>query len=136
MTHNAGVVAEFGDWLNTVETTSLNKSYKMVVLRVLLDSGKLFSGIDLYEFSKRCRRFMLNHEVLRRDLEGENHAVDHEKASDRDWAEWWIKWPIGRWLDAQNKKVWFERNGDTLPVAYRLPRSFEVVARIDDRRTG
>jgi superfamily II DNA or RNA helicase/diadenosine tetraphosphate (Ap4A) HIT family hydrolase/HKD family nuclease/SOS-response transcriptional repressor LexA len=107
-----GVVAEFGDWLNTVETTSLNKSYKMVVLRVLLDSGQLFSGIDLYEFSKRCRRFMLNHEVLRRDLEGEKHAVDHEQASDLDWAEWWIKWPIGRWLDAQNNKVWFERNGD------------------------
>ena len=115
------VVAEFGDWLNTVETTSLNKSYKMVVLRVLLDSGQLFSGIDLYEFAKRCRRFMLNHDVLRRDLEGEKHAVDHEKASDRDWAEWWIKWPISRWLDAQNKKVWFERNGDSFRLRIDCP---------------
>ena len=121
MTRKRNVVAEFGDWLNTVETTSLNKSYKMVVLRVLLDSGQLFSGIDLYEFSKRCRRFMLNHDVLRRDLEGEKHAVDHEKASDRDWAEWWIKWPIGRWLDAQNKKVWFERNGDSFRLRIDCP---------------
>ncbi len=115
------VVAEFGDWLNTVETTSLNKSYKMVVLRVLLDSGHLFSGIDLYEFAKRCRSFMLNHDVLRRDLEGEKHAVDHEKASDRDWAEWWIKWPISRWLDTQNKKVWFERNGDSFRLRIDCP---------------
>ncbi len=106
------VVAEFSDWLKTVETTSLNKSYKMVVLRVLLDSGQLFAGIDLYELSKQCRRFMLEHEVLRRDLEGEKHAVDHANASEREWADWWIKWPIGRWLDAQNKKVWFVRDGD------------------------
>ncbi len=38
------VVAKFHDWLRTVETTSLNKSYKMVVLRVLLDQGQLFDG--------------------------------------------------------------------------------------------
>ena len=115
------VVAEFSDWLKTVETTSLNKSYKMVVLRVLLDSGQLFAGIDLYELSKQCRRFMLDHEVLRRDLEGEKHAVDHENASEREWADWWIKWPIGRWLDAQNKKVWFVRDGDRFRLRIDCP---------------
>lgn len=105
-------LAAFSDWLKTVETTSLNKSYKMVVLRVLLDSGQFFSGIDLGELSKQCRRFMLHHEVLQRDLVGDNHAVDHENASDREWSDWWIKWPIGRWLETQNKKVWFERDGN------------------------
>ncbi len=105
-------LAAFSDWLKTVETTSLNKSYKMVVLRVLLDSGQFFSGIDLDELSKQCRRFMLHHEVLQRDLAGDNHAVDHENASDREWSDWWIKWPIGRWLETQNKKVWFERDGN------------------------
>ena len=106
------VAAEFHEWLKTLETTILNKSYKMVVLRVLLDSGQLFTGIELDKLSRQCRRFMLEHEVLRRDLEGKKHAVDHENASQREWADWWIKWPIGRWLDAQNKKVWFERTGN------------------------
>ncbi|TWU39504.1 type I restriction enzyme EcoKI subunit R [Novipirellula artificiosorum] len=108
----ANVAEKYGEWLKTVETTSLNKSYKMVVLRVLLDNEGLFSSVDLYDFSKQCRRFMLNHEVLCRDLVGENHAVDHKDASDQEWADWWIRWPISRWLATQNGKVWFKREGD------------------------
>lgn len=38
---------EFKAWLLTVESTSLNKSYKMVVLRVLLDHGGLFSPVEI-----------------------------------------------------------------------------------------
>ena len=36
-----GVVERFGAWLGMLETTNLNKSYKMVVLRVLLDRDAL-----------------------------------------------------------------------------------------------
>ncbi len=74
----------FAGWLKTLETTSLNKSYKMVVLRVLLDSGEMFAGVDLLDFSKQCRSFMQHHEVLRRDLAGANHAVDHDQATDQE----------------------------------------------------
>lgn len=103
----------FSEWLKTVESTSLNKSYKMVVLRVLLDQGALFRGVDLHSFSLACRRFMQNHEVLRRDLAGENHAVDHDDADESEWVSWWIKWPISRWLDKQSDINWFVRDGDT-----------------------
>ena len=106
------VVETFRDWLRTVETTSLNKSYKMVVLRVLLDQSALFVGTDLHSFGRQCRRFMQDHPVLRRDLEGDRHAVDHERADDETWTAWWIKWPISRWLDKQNGFSWFRRNGD------------------------
>lgn len=115
------VLAKFGDWFRTVETTSLNKSYKMVVLRTLLDSGHFFSGIKLQEFAKQCRRFLRSHDVLRRDLREGKHAVDHEKASDEEWADWWIKWPISRWLDVQNKTRWFERNGDHFQLRIDCP---------------
>ncbi len=97
------VVTQFGDWLNTVETTSLNKSYKMVVLRVLVDSGQLFSGIDLYELANGVDVYE-SRGAASRSRRRETGAVDHENASDLDWAEWWIKWPIGRWLDAQGKR--------------------------------
>jgi SOS-response transcriptional repressor LexA len=112
-----------------LETTSLTKCYKMVVLRVLLDSGNLFSDVDLYDFAKSCRRFMQSHEVLRRDLETGNHAVDHAGASDREWARWWISMPINRWLASQNGQVWFTRQGDafrlSLPCDDRLKPALE-----------
>jgi hypothetical protein len=107
------VVTLFVDWLKTLETTSLNKSYKMVVLRVLLDSGEMFTGVDLFDFTKRCRSFLQRHEVLRRDLAGANHAVDHDQATDQEWADWWIRWPIDRWFAKQNGAVWFARSGDS-----------------------
>ena len=99
----------FLPWLKTLETTSLNKSYKMVVLRVLLDQNQLFEPVDLDKFAQQCRSFMRNHPVLRRDLEGDGHAVDHHAADQKNWTEWWIKWPINRWLDTQNGQKWFKR---------------------------
>lgn len=100
------VVASFSDWFRMLETTRLNKSYKMVVLRVLLDRGQLFASEDIAEFSRACRRFMQGHQVLRRDLEGDGHALDHSQADDSEWIQWWIQWPIGRWLAKQGGKTW------------------------------
>jgi superfamily II DNA or RNA helicase/diadenosine tetraphosphate (Ap4A) HIT family hydrolase/SOS-response transcriptional repressor LexA len=111
----------FGDWFKTVETTSLNKSYKMVVLRVLLDQSSFFDPVGLPEFAKRCRTHMLEHPVLRRDLLEGKHAIDHRHASDTEWMAWWIKWPIDRWLDNQNGSRWFKRTGDQLQLAIDCP---------------
>ena len=108
-------------------TTSLNKSYKMVVLRVLLDQSELFEGADLQTFSMHCRRFMQNHPVLRRDLEGDRHAVDHENADDAEWSAWWIEWPISRWLDKQNGSWWFKCNGDRFLFDHDCPEDLQPV---------
>ena len=115
------VVEQFLDWLRTVETTSLNKSYKMVVLRVLLDFGDLFRPVDLTTFSLRCRRFMLQHPVLRRDLVEGQHSLNHETASDEEWVQWWRKWPIDRWLDEQNGGRWFSVKNNSFELAVQCP---------------
>lgn len=106
------VCDEFVDWLRMLETTALTKSYKMVVLRVLLDQQGLATSVDLNEFARSCRKYLQNHEVLRKDLQGDGHAVDHELADDPVWTKWWNKWPIDRWTDLQGGKKWFARDGD------------------------
>jgi len=115
------VVSKFSEWLAMLETTTLNKSYKMVVLRVMLDQGKLFEGVNLQGFAIACRKFLQNHQVLRRDLAGDRHAVDHGTAEDDDWAKWWIKWPISRWLDSQKGRTWFTRDGDLFRLNFDCP---------------
>jgi superfamily II DNA or RNA helicase/diadenosine tetraphosphate (Ap4A) HIT family hydrolase/SOS-response transcriptional repressor LexA len=119
------VVAEFSDWLSMLETTSLTKSYKMVVLRVLLDEGMLYQRIDLSRLCIACRRYLQNHEVLRRDLEGEHHAVDHTNADQTEWANWWIRWPISRWLDVQSGKRWFTQVGDSFRLNFDCPERLQ-----------
>ncbi len=111
----------FGDWLTMLETTNLNKSYKMVVLRVLLDQESLSTAVQLDQFGKSCRRFLQNHEVLRKDLEGDGHAVDHALADDPAWTKWWNKWPIDRWTDLQKGKKWFDRVGDQFRFLPDIP---------------
>ncbi|MGE3780603.1 MAG: DEAD/DEAH box helicase family protein, partial [Pirellulaceae bacterium] len=121
------VAAKFRNWLKTVETTSLNKSYKMVVLRVLLDQGQLFKSAHLPTFALQCRGFLRDHTILRRDLEGDRHAVDHEHADDNSWAAWWTRWPISRWLDVQNEQRWFRLNGDEFAFQHRCPERLQAV---------
>ena len=117
------VLEQFQLWLRTVETTSLNKSYKMVVLRVLLDHGDLFRPVDIRAFSQLCRRFMLQHPVLRRDLLEGRHSLNHETASEDQWVAWWREWPIDRWLDIQNGQRWFRLKGDTFQLSVQCPDS-------------
>lgn len=117
----AEVLKRYQQWLLTVETTNLNKSYKMVVLRVLLDHGDLFGSVDVNEFSQRCRRFMLQHPVLQQDLLDGKHALDHQAATDAQWSKWWREWPIDRWLDTQNGQRWFQLKQDAFQLAIACP---------------
>jgi len=90
------------DWFRMLETTALNRSYKMIVLRVLLDREELPGGIPLEQLSLSCRRHLQQHRVLNRDIK------EQSEFSDAEWCTWWRKWPIGRWLDEQAGKTWFQ----------------------------
>ena len=113
-------------WFRTVETTNLNKSYKMIVLRVLLDHRDSFRVVPLGELSKRCRQSLLNHRVLKRDLTEGQHAIDHLAATDEEWDAWWQKWPIARWLDAQNGERWFRSQGEKFELQIACPEDLRV----------
>ncbi|MCA9064302.1 MAG: DEAD/DEAH box helicase family protein, partial [Planctomycetaceae bacterium] len=117
----ASVLTQFGDWLKMLETTSLNKSYKMIVLRVLLDQGAMKSGVDLNAFARSCRGYLQNHAVLRQDLQGDGHAVDHQLADDPEWTKWWNRWPVDRWTDSQAGHKWFIRDGNQFRFANAIP---------------
>ncbi len=78
----------------------MNEPYKVVVVGVLLDVNALWQWVLVSELARACRRFLRNHPVLSRDLQGENHALDHAASSDAEWTEWteWCRqWPLERW---------------------------------------
>ena len=132
LNENEAIVSEqFGDWLKMLETTALTKSYKMVVLRVFIDQESLAGEVDLNQFARACRKFLQNHEILRRDLQSDGHAVDHALADDPEWTKWWNKWPIDRWTDLQAGKKWFVREGEKFrfaqPVDPRIQPTLEAM---------
>jgi superfamily II DNA or RNA helicase/diadenosine tetraphosphate (Ap4A) HIT family hydrolase/SOS-response transcriptional repressor LexA len=120
------VVTAVADWFRMLETTSLNKSYKLIVLRVLLDRGALVSGLQLETLCADCRRYLQQHEVLRKDVTGSGVAVDVDEATVEAWQQWWQRWPISRWLDLQDGHRWFEQAGDVFRWSGELPAGLET----------
>jgi superfamily II DNA or RNA helicase/diadenosine tetraphosphate (Ap4A) HIT family hydrolase/HKD family nuclease/SOS-response transcriptional repressor LexA len=117
------VVERFGAWLGMLETTSLNKSYKMVVLRVLLDRDALWDGLEIPRLAAACRSFLENHPALRADLEGAAFTrVPGDAALDMEnFAAWWLEWPLSMWLKEQSGVQWFKRQGERFMAAFTCP---------------
>ena len=117
------VVERFGAWLGMLETTSLNKSYKMVVLRVLLDRDALWDGMEIPRLAAACRSFLENHPALRADLECAAFTrVPGDTALDMEnFAAWWLEWPLSRWMDDQAGQRWFTRRGGRFVADFTCP---------------
>ena len=119
----AAVVADHGTWLAMLQTTNLNKSYKMVVLRVLLDHDALWEGMQIAPLAAACRSFLEHHPALRADLEGAAFTrVPGDAARDlENFAAWWLEWPLSRWMDDQAGQRWFTRRGDRFVADFTCP---------------
>jgi superfamily II DNA or RNA helicase/diadenosine tetraphosphate (Ap4A) HIT family hydrolase len=115
------VFASFESWLAMLEGTNLNKSYKMVVLRVLLDQDALWVGMEIEKLAAACREFLLSHPTLRHDLPPTQQFPDPSKAPIQAWAAWWLEWLLSRWMDAQAGRHWFKRVGDRFLAAFPCP---------------
>ena len=139
------VVERFGAWLGMLETTSLNKSYKMVVLRVLLDRDALWDGLEIPRLAAACRSFLENHPALRADLEGAaftrvpgdrrkrglNPSASEEPVPfsgdpDPAFTKWWLEWPLSRWMDDQAGQRWFTRRGDRFVADFTCPHELRA----------
>lgn len=108
-----------GEWFRMLEISSLNKSYKMVVLRVLLDHDAFWNGMEIEKLAAECRRFLLAHPTLRHDLPPTQQFPDPAAAPIKDWAAWWLEWPLSRWMDDQAGRRWFKREGDRFVTAFK-----------------
>jgi len=126
-------------WLKMLQTTSLTKSFKMVVLRVLLDHDAFWDGIEITALATACRQFLVSHPALRADLEG----TPGHKSPERDpsssgaasppspmtladaaaFTEYWLGMPLARWLDEQAGRRWFVRRGNRFIADFKITAS-------------
>ncbi len=107
---DAECLGRFRDWLVMLATTRMTKSFKMVLLRVLLDrvlldNDAVFSGMPIPELAATCREFLVAHEFLRRDIA--DAATGHPvEMSPRKWESSWRKFPISIWMQEQEGRSW------------------------------
>ena len=127
----AECLGRFRDWFVMLATTRMTKSFKMVLLRVLLDNGALFAGMPIPELAAKCREFLMAHELLRRDI-ADAATGQPVEMSPRQWLASWRKFPISIWMQEQEGRNWFTIEGDSLRVAFecdeRLRGSLESMS--------
>jgi superfamily II DNA or RNA helicase/HKD family nuclease len=127
----AAALQEGGPWFRMLELTALNRSYKMVVVRVLLDMDAFWNGMEIRSLADACRSYLLEHPQLQADLQPTNEIPDHRHTSPEQWAAWWLRWPLDRWLDEQEGRRWFRRDGDrfvfAIPCEQDMRTAFETM---------
>ena len=127
----AECLGRFRDWFVMLATTRMTKSFKMVLLRVLLDNDAVFSGMPIPELAAKCREFLVAHEFLRRDI-ADAATGQPVEMSPRKWESSWRKFPISIWMQEQEGRSWFAIDGDSLRVAFecdeRLRGPLEIMS--------
>ena len=120
------VFASFESWLAMLEATNIFKSYKMVVLRVLLDRDALWDGMEIETLAAACREFLLSHPTLRYDLPPTKEFPDPANAPIKKWSKWWLKWPLSCWLKDQSKRHWFKLEVNRFIPTFTCPENLRL----------
>jgi superfamily II DNA or RNA helicase len=112
------------DWFDDLETMGMAKSFKMVLLKALLDAGALGVGMPLRELAIRSQAILYRSRELSKDLArelegvqaltGEGRAPEPER-----FLEYWKNNPIKAWADSR----WFGLEGEDFIVRLPIPET-------------
>ncbi len=126
----AECLAHFHEWFVMLATTAMTKSFKMVLLRVLLDDGAFWSGMPIADSAAKAWTFLAGHPALRGEL-GDHDDKRSAAAAPRGWVSNWRKFPISIWMKEKNGKRWFSAEGGRFGAGFACPDSlrdaFEVL---------
>jgi superfamily II DNA or RNA helicase/HKD family nuclease/predicted house-cleaning noncanonical NTP pyrophosphatase (MazG superfamily) len=149
-TEEVEVEAECGEFLKEVETTAMTKSFKMVVLRSLLDEGCLTSGMPVREIARYFRTHF-SREANRFDVVG-TRVEDIAHCAEDILLRYVLENPIHAWVGGNKEEPsrWFAydsgrgvflytgpnpRHGEVFAAALRERVDYQLM-RYQQRRQG
>ncbi len=133
--------SQIGDFLVEIEKGAYTKSFKLVTLKKLMDSGGLRMQIPVKELARSCRWEILNDPRLAADLKDANSAfADRWNPSDAEWIDYWLKNPIAAWTRLRTgDRRWFDIETDEFrftikPTSTASAAADEMVSEIVEYR--
>ncbi|MDG1484645.1 MAG: DEAD/DEAH box helicase family protein [Myxococcota bacterium] len=121
------------DWLSAVETTRLTKSFKLVMLDVLLKSEALGSGMPLDTLAARCHDAYLRSPALFRDLTDVQRLSNPRRPQAGQWLSYWKEKALKDWTGIGGRSWFTIAEGQLLsrlPLPADQPRVAEAVGRL------
>lgn len=89
------LIAKHGDFLRELETTAMNKSYKMVLLEAFQELGGWSEAVSLEQLAERSWQVLQRRRPLLGDLPEEYRDTSQMPS---DWLSYWKKNPIAAWV--------------------------------------
>lgn len=84
-------------WLEELEVTRLDKSFKLVLLEALLEEDALVSGLPLPRLAEKSHAILVRSPDLLLDLEDVSDLPDPRAPDPKVWLRYWSKNPVAAW---------------------------------------
>lgn len=96
------VVASYRAFLREVETTSMTRSFKMVLLEAMLELGGLRKPLSLSLLAERSWQILQRRRPLLRDISIQTQAL--EDGTSAAWQRYWFDNPVNAWIGGNRVK--------------------------------
>lgn len=96
------IIGAHGDFLRELETTSMTKSYKMVLLEAFLELDGWREAVSLERLAERSWQVLQRRRPLLGDLPGDYQGMSQAPG---DWLAYWKKNPISAWRSGRYFEV-------------------------------
>ena len=125
----AAVAHRAKDWFAEVQTTRMEKSYKMVTLEVLLETDSLATGLPLEDLAEKSWHYLRRSPELLKDLQRVQAIPDVSTVvPPTQWLAYWLQNPIHHWTN-KGDRSWFQvEDGQFVPKLPSLPGQDAVLA--------
>jgi phage repressor protein C with HTH and peptisase S24 domain len=116
------VVGAARDWFRELETTVLEKSFKMVLLEALIELDGLRDGVPLDALARRSHQILVRSIELFRDIEDVKELPSPREPDEKAWLAYWRKNPVNAWVGTPAApKRWFAVDGPLLRPCLPIP---------------
>jgi len=122
------VFETFQGFLSEVETTMLNKSFKLVLLEALLELDGFTNSIELPVLAVKSLNIFKRHRPLLQDLPVEFRDVtDYENINEFKWTIYWKNNPVNAWVGGNKKTgdVFFKLESNSFAARFEIPANLK-----------
>lgn len=122
-----------GAFLRELETTEMNKCFKMITLEALLEEHGLRTGASLESIAVRSHAILRRSPELFADVAEDERTTELDDASRKKWLAYWRRNPIEAWTSDKKKdrRAWFRIEDGRLVAAFAIePGIEEALARM------
>jgi superfamily II DNA or RNA helicase/HKD family nuclease/SOS-response transcriptional repressor LexA len=122
------VFGTFQSFLTEVETTNLNKSFKVVLLEALLELDGFSNPIELSLLAMKSLNIFKRHRPLLQDLPLEFRDLSvSENINESKWIKYWKANPVNAWVGGNKKTgdAFFKLERGRFTALFTLPASLK-----------